>query len=192
MGNPFFCFHCDRIQFHRTDQNFFEIFNLPVSYKIDSEKLDTRLEELILNLHPDFYQQSSSKEQQAAVHYSAILNSAKATLLSAFKRAKYLLQLYQIDYKEEDLQPGQEFILDMFFYQEDLDELESQNKPNKKTKITILNIKKEIDSDLYLIFKKITKDRNNFIHVKRVLEFVGKLKFIENLVLRLDNPVPRN
>ncbi len=74
-------------------QNYFQLFNLPELYSIDSGELGARFRKLQGQLHPDRYVGKSAVEQRIAVQYSAFVNQAYTTLRSPLKRAFYLLQL---------------------------------------------------------------------------------------------------
>ena len=74
-------------------QNFFQLFNLPVGFELDQVQLGERYRQLQKELHPDRYASASAHEQRLAVQYSALINEAYATLRKALPRALYLLEL---------------------------------------------------------------------------------------------------
>ena len=74
-------------------QNYFELFNLPVQFALDSALIGSRYRHLQQELHPDRYANTSAHEQRIAVQYSSLVNEAYATLNRPLSRALYLLQL---------------------------------------------------------------------------------------------------
>lgn len=74
-------------------QNYFELFDLPVAYDLDTARLGQHYRQLQQELHPDRYASKPAHEQRLAVQYSAFVNEAHATLRSPLSRALYLLQL---------------------------------------------------------------------------------------------------
>ena len=78
-------------------QNFYEMFELPVSYEVDLRLLNERYLKLQQQLHPDHFAGSSGAEQRLAVQYTADLNQAYSVLKSPLARAQYLLELKGID-----------------------------------------------------------------------------------------------
>ncbi len=74
-------------------QNYFELFDLPVQFSVDTELLGQRYRQLQQELHPDRFAAAAGHEQRVAVQYSALVNEAYATLRSPLKRALYLLEL---------------------------------------------------------------------------------------------------
>ena len=74
-------------------RNYFELFDLPVGYALDEEKLGTRYRKLQRELHPDRFAGGSAHEQRLAVQYSSLVNEAYATLRKPLPRALYLLEI---------------------------------------------------------------------------------------------------
>jgi molecular chaperone HscB len=86
-------------------QNFFELFNLPVGFELDQAQLGKRYRQLQGELHPDRYASAAALEQRLAIQYSAMVNEAYATLRKPLGRAMYLLQLAGLS--EEDIRRQQ-------------------------------------------------------------------------------------
>jgi molecular chaperone HscB len=84
--------------FHK---NYFQLFELPASFKLDGAQLSERYRKLQGELHPDRYANKSAQEQRLAVQYSALVNEAYATLRKPLGRALYLLELAGVS--EQDL-----------------------------------------------------------------------------------------
>lgn len=74
-------------------QSYFQLFDLPEQFGIDSAVLGERYRHLQQELHPDRYASAAQHEQRVAVQYSAFVNEAYATLGKPLLRALYLLQL---------------------------------------------------------------------------------------------------
>ena len=74
-------------------QNYFELFQLPVSFDIDINDLTTRHRAVVARIHPDQFAHKSSAEQRMALQWTTFANEAFDTLKSPIKRAQYLLQL---------------------------------------------------------------------------------------------------
>ncbi len=81
-------------------QNYFQLFDLPVAFDVDTDQLGQRYRQLQQELHPDRYASKAAHEQRLAVQYSAFVNEAHATLRSPMSRALYLLQLRGLDREE--------------------------------------------------------------------------------------------
>ena len=59
--------------------NYFELFELPVSFKIDKSKLAQKYFELQKKYHPDFFSNSGENEQDEMLERSSDINKAYKT-----------------------------------------------------------------------------------------------------------------
>jgi len=78
-------------------QNYFELFQLPIQFEIDAADLGSRFRQLQRQLHPDRFMSKSQHEQRMAIQYSAFVNQAYTTLRTPLQRALYLLELSGIN-----------------------------------------------------------------------------------------------
>ena len=74
-------------------QNYFQLFDLPRQFHLDSAELGARFRQLQGQLHPDRFTSKSQHEQRIAVQYSAFVNQAYTALRKPLERAFYLLEL---------------------------------------------------------------------------------------------------
>ncbi len=61
--------------------NYFELFEIPVSFQVDKASLSKKYFELQKKYHPDFQQNRGPKLKQLAEHESQLLNWARDELL---------------------------------------------------------------------------------------------------------------
>ena len=73
--------------------NYFEIFEVPVSYNVDLEQVQQRYRELQKAVHPDKFANASSQERRLSMQHTALINQAFHALKDPVERAVYLLQL---------------------------------------------------------------------------------------------------
>ena len=74
-------------------QNYFELFQLPVSFDVNAENLASRHRAIIARVHPDQFAHKSVMEQRVALQWATFANEAFDTLKSPIARAQYLLKL---------------------------------------------------------------------------------------------------
>lgn len=86
-------------------RNYFELFDLPVSFAMDQARLGARYREVQREAHPDRFASGSAHEQRLAVQYSALINEAYSTLRKPLTRALYLLELAGMNRTDIDGQP---------------------------------------------------------------------------------------
>ena len=73
--------------------NFFELFDLPVSYDVDLNKIQQQYMKLQKKVHPDKFANGSDLEKRISMQQTSRINEAKATLKDPVLTAIYLLEL---------------------------------------------------------------------------------------------------
>lgn len=104
-------------------QNYFEIFGLPVAYAVDRQALAKRYRELQQEFHPDRFAAKSEREQMLSMQYAAQINEANNTLKDPVARAAYLLQLAGVEIKPEQTTADGEFLMQQMILRERLEEV---------------------------------------------------------------------
>lgn len=79
------------------NSNFFELFELPVSYAVDLNKVQQHYMALQKQLHPDKFASASDQQKRLSMQYTSWINEAQATLKDPVLRALYLLKLKDLD-----------------------------------------------------------------------------------------------
>jgi molecular chaperone HscB len=71
--------------------NYFQLFNIEVSFDVDLQLLSSSYQTLQKAVHPDKFAHSSEQDQRIAVQKSAHINDAYQTLKNPLQRAQYIL-----------------------------------------------------------------------------------------------------
>ncbi|MCB1924207.1 MAG: Fe-S protein assembly co-chaperone HscB [Gammaproteobacteria bacterium] len=74
-------------------RNYFELFGLPVDYRVDLGELSLRYRELQRVVHPDRFAAAGAHSQRLSLQSATFVNEAYAALKDPLKRAQYLLEL---------------------------------------------------------------------------------------------------
>lgn len=126
-------------------QSYFQLFELPVQFSVDSTALGERYRQLQRELHPDRFASAADHEQRIAVQYSAFVNEAYAALRAPLSRALYLLELKgmsQQDISREQVDGG--FLIEQMELREKLESMHDLVDPD-----TVLDhLVKEISGDI--------------------------------------------
>jgi len=93
--------------------NYFELFEIPVSIKVDKALLSKKYVALQRKFHPDFYTQSTETEQADALEQSSIVNKAVKTLQNEEATIKYVLQLKGLLEEDEKYVLPPDFLMEM-------------------------------------------------------------------------------
>ena len=151
-----FCFSCNALQPFPREIDFFEVLGFPVSFELKSTELEERYQELSLELHPDFYGSAPEAEKLLSETAAAILNTAFKTLCEPTLRASYLLHLQAAKQKLDERSLPEGFLAEMFFLQEELDELLDSGNSLELCKMrdALQNRKTDIEADYAPLFKK--------------------------------------
>src|SRR6266568_9105661 len=83
------------------NDNFFELFELPVVFRLDSAALDRAYRDLQTRVHPDKFAHLGDDERRLSMQWATQANEAYRTLRRPLARAQYLLHLRGIDLKAE-------------------------------------------------------------------------------------------
>lgn len=101
--------------------NYFELFEIPVSLRVDKDLLAKKYVALQKKYHPDFYTQESEYEKEEALEKSSLINKALKTLRNPDETIKYVLQLKGLLQEEEKYQLPPDFLMEVMELNEDLD-----------------------------------------------------------------------
>lgn len=108
------------------NQNYFEIFGLPIDYRVDTAELASRYLELQKEIHPDKFASSTEHEKRLAMQWSSLVNTANETLASPLQRAVYMLELKGLTIDHNPSLPP-EFLMKQIELREELEDLEEDD-----------------------------------------------------------------
>ena len=149
-------------------QNYFELFNLPEKFQIDSVKLQENYRSIQKEIHPDRFATSTENEKVQSMIKSTQVNDAYQTLKSPTKRAKYILSLHR---SVEKITLPPDFLMQQMEWEEHLEDIEKNNKEldqfklaiNKKYEEYSLMLSTQIDNDQNWNEAAITIDKLYFL-----------------------------
>ena len=127
--------------------NYFDFFDLPLSPTLDEALLRKTFYANSKRFHPDFHTLKSEGEQQEALDNSTINNQGYKVLTDPDRRLKHLLELKGVLGAEGTNTVPQDFLMEMMEINEALMELEFEDDPLVRQKVTGLIDKLEADLD---------------------------------------------
>jgi len=114
------------LQHFSLSSNDFELFNLPVGFKLNRQLLDERWKNLQRSIHPDNFSTHEAASQRVAMQYSVRVNEAYQRLKFPLKRAAYLCELNGVRIQaEENTHMPAEFLIQQIQWREQLEETAS-------------------------------------------------------------------
>ena len=100
--------------------NYFELFELPVSIRLDRQLLLQKYFELQKKFHPDFFTKETEFEQAEALELSSQVNKAYKVFKNEDETIRYLLQLKGMLEDEEKYQLPPDFLMEVMELNENL------------------------------------------------------------------------
>ena len=165
------------MKFEICNMNYFELFDLPVSLKIDKTNLAKKYFELQKQFHPDFFTQATEDEQANALEKSSQINKALKIFKNEAETIKYVLQLKNLLEEEEKYQLPTDFLMEVMELNEELSENSQQQISNFETEI-------------YKPVKGIIENFNNLTtctpDLLKVKEYYYKKKYLQRILDRID------
>ena len=110
--------------------NYFELFEVPISYDVDLDQVQHRYRDLQKAVHPDKYANASSHERRMSMQHTSLINQALHTLKHPVERAMYLLQLKGVDFAmDNQTTMDAAFLMGQIEMREKLETIREHNEP---------------------------------------------------------------
>lgn len=166
--------------------NYFELFGLPVTLKLDKAVVRKRYLELSRETHPDYFVNDDTERQQYALETSATLNKALRTLTSHDELINYVLTQKNLLEKDEKYILPPQFLMEMMDLNEAIADGQAEDGTSNDLKIRL----ETLESNMYEVVKDIVEDYKEGITSKeellQVKEYYFKKKYLERLKDQLD------
>ena len=157
-------------------QNYFELFNLPEKFQIDSVKLQENYRSIQKEIHPDRFATSTENEKVQSMIKSTQVNDAYQTLKSTTKRARYILSLHK---SVEKITLPPDFLMQQMEWEEHLEDIEKNNKELDQFKLAI---NKKYEEYSLMLSTQIDNDQN----WNEAAITIDKLYFVEKLLHKIN------
>ncbi|MBX7229504.1 MAG: Fe-S protein assembly co-chaperone HscB [Burkholderiaceae bacterium] len=106
-----------------TLKNYFELFDLPTQYRIDTKILESAYLSLQQQVHPDRFAQATDTDRRVSLQWASFANEAYQNLRYPLKRAIHLLNLHGYDAKTpSSTSLDKEFLVQQMQWRELLEE----------------------------------------------------------------------
>lgn len=158
-------------------KNYFQLFGLAQSYRLDNSQLEQQYRELQNLVHPDKHAHATDVEQRVAMQRATLVNEAYQTLRNPLRRARYLLILQGIDTQEEtNTAMPPDFLMEQMEWREAVIEAQQACDMAALTELEtrLHRVTTELETMLSV---KIDADKN----YSAAAELVRKLRFLEKL-----------
>ncbi len=151
--------------------NYFQFYNIPVSFKVDASELKKIFYKKSKEYHPDFFTLESEEKQAEILELSTLNNEAYQTLTDFDKRMKYVLDLKGVLEEEGQNSIPQDFLMEMMEINEGIMELEFDFD-----EATFQNTKKAVEELDNQLFKSVEDIIENYDNTADNAEDLKKMK----------------
>ena len=159
-------------------KNYFEIFNLPLTYDIDLTKAGELFLELQKKVHPDRYASAGDQEKRIAMQQTSLINQAFQTLKNPVARAQYMLKLKGLDMDSEtDTTMDAAFLMEQMEFRESIAEVQDNSDPLAELDKMSADLKNKLEdlmNDFTLSFSEASYDAGR--EIVRKMQFIIKAK----------------
>lgn len=159
--------------------NYFELFEIPVSLKVDTGALQSRFFELSRKYHPDFYANAVPALQAEALEKSAMLNKAWKTFGDPDATIKYVLKSKELLADEEKYDLPPEFLMEVLEINEEL--MDRGENTDKVLAERIRKIEKEIYAPVEEIINRFNEETTSQEELLQVKEYYFKKKYLDRI-----------
>lgn len=112
--------------------NYFELYELPISFHPDKEVAKKKFYELSKKYHPDRYTLADEQAQTEALQMAALNNMAYKTLMNEDAAMQYVLKLKGVTEDEEKYNLPADFLMEMMELNETVSDYEMEPDEEKK------------------------------------------------------------
>lgn len=159
-----------------TMSQYFDLFQLPARFDIDTAILEQTYRILAARFHPDKFASASAFEQKQAVMMSATINEAYRTLKNPIDRAAYLLKAQNIDADApEHTSFAPEFLMQQMEWRETLMEARMENDA-----AAIAELARDIDAEQQSLYRQLASALDNGQH-EEAAQLVRQGRFLDKM-----------
>lgn len=164
--------------------NYFELYELPVSFLPKREAVKKKFYELSRKYHPDFFSNADAVEQAEVLEKSSMVNKAFKVFNNNDETIKYVLTLKGVLEEEEKYKLPPDFLMEMMEVNEAASDAKLENDPSQ-----ISNIQKMIADIQNEIYAPVKKDIEGSAEgalseeaLLRVKEYYFKKKYLNRIL----------
>jgi molecular chaperone HscB len=163
--------------------NHFELFGLPIAFRLDEAELRRRYLTLSRETHPDFHTLSNPDLQSASLDRNTLITNAYGLLKDPDKRMKYILMLQGVLEEDEKFQLPPAFLMEMMDLNEAIDQL-TQDAASYEREQLVARVD-DLESDLRAQAEPAITDFDAGNHQATVLAVIKTYYMQRRYLLRL-------
>jgi len=171
--------------------NYFELYDLPLSFQIDNALVKKKFYELSKRFHPDFYVNESAEKQAEILELSTLNNKAYQVLSDPLKRIEYVLSLHDMLAEGDKYALPQDFLMDMMDVNEALMEMEFDHDELK-----LAELSGQVDAMEMALFDELKRNTDGFDQLEsansdRILLKIKDIWYRQKYLMRIRESLNR-
>ena len=168
-----------------SDKSYFELYDLPLSFKVDETRLKKKFYALSKEYHPDFHANEPQEKQDEVLDLSTFNNKAYKVLSDPLKRIEYILELHDMLAEGDKYTLPQDFLMDMMDVNEAMMDMEFDPDPGRL--MTISSEVDQLEASLFDELKKLTDefDANTNPDPKSILVKIKDIWYRQKYLMRI-------
>ncbi len=167
--------------------DYFELFGMPVSLKVNKAYNVKKYYELSKEFHPDHFSLDNSNAQEKALMMSSEINKAKKILDHADQRLAYYLTINNILNSEEKQVLPPQFLGEMMDVNEQLMELEFDKDASQLAAIQLAVVEKEtLIYEEVAVFFEMDELQITDSDKQKLKDYYYKKKYLNRILERLN------
>ena len=158
--------------------NYFELFGLMPTPRVDPSGLQSRYFELQRKYHPDHFTDATEEDQQEALQMSSVVNQAYKTLKSPELTLAYFLGTCGMMQEDEKYSLPNDFLMEMM----ELNELAEENPAQLASEAG--NTIQKLETEANIILSKVGKETLYEQDLVSLKEYYFKKKYLKRILER--------
>ena len=169
--------------------NYYELFEIPISFEVDQKQLTQRYYALSKEHHPDKFTLKSDELQKKALQTTTEINNGFKVLKNKQKRIKYLLEYLGVKFTEGQEKVSQNFLEEMMDINEELMEYQFDPNPSLKEEIlkNISKIEIYLEDRITPIMESIDFSNPSHDALADIKDYYLKFQYIERFRVNLNH-----
>jgi len=164
------------------NSNFFELFEIPVSYDVDLNKVQQQYMTLQKQVHPDKFSSGTDQEKRLSMQQTSWINEAQTTLKDPVARATYLLKLKGTDINlENETTMDAGFLMQQLELRERLESIRNENDPLDSLEQMSKELKSSMKDMMNSFSQSFEADE-----IDDAREWIRKLQFMQKALKEID------
>jgi len=164
--------------------NYFELYGIPVSLKVDGASLKKKYYELSREFHPDFHLQSDAVKQEEILQKSADVNRAYKIFQNEDSTIRYVLMMKGIMEEEEKYALKPDFLMEVMELNEQLMDIEMDGNDDglNDAEIEAKQLLNKIHEDVEMDIENYKEGLSEEEGLLRVKDYYYKKKYLQRIL----------